>query len=89
MALGARIGQVKLLVLRQGARIALPGIILGLAAGAALARFVEVLLFGVNAFDPAVYSAVAATTALTVLAASGIPAQRTARVDPARTLRGE
>ena len=89
LALGARIGQVKLLVLRQGARIALPGILLGLIAGAALARLIETLLYGVAAFDPLVYSAVAATTALTVLAACYIPAHRTRNVDPALTLRGE
>jgi macrolide transport system ATP-binding/permease protein len=87
MALGARRAQVLRMVLGQGLRLALGGITLGLAAGAALTRFLESLLYGVSPMDPAVFAAVAAGLAGVALLATWLPARRAARMEPFAALR--
>src|SRR3712207_4743953 len=52
MALGARPGQVLLLILRQGLRLTAVGIVLGLVGALALTRVMSGLLYGVGATDP-------------------------------------
>jgi putative ABC transport system permease protein len=87
MALGASARQVKFLVLGQGLAPVLGGIALGVAGALALTRFMESLLFGVEATDPATFMSVSALLALIAAAATYIPARRATRVDPARVLR--
>ncbi|HUQ52705.1 MAG TPA: FtsX-like permease family protein, partial [Gammaproteobacteria bacterium] len=82
MAVGARRRQVLALVLRQGAALAGIGIAVGLVAAYALARSLQSLLFGVDAFEWSVFFAVAATLGAVAIAASFAPALRAARVDP-------
>jgi predicted permease len=89
VALGARPAQLLEMVLRQGARMVLLGVVLGVAASALATRWLRGLLFGVQPFDPATLGAVAMLFCLVALAACGVPARRAARVDPLTALRNE
>ncbi len=89
MALGARPADIARMILGGTGRI----VAIGLAAGAGLAfaltRFIESLLFNVNARDPLVYAGVAAALALVALLAAWLPARRATQVDPMIALRTE
>jgi len=88
MALGARTGQVRGLVVRQSLTLAAVGVALGLAGSLATTRVLGALLFGVSPTDPLVLAG--ATVLLVTLAtlASYFPARRASQVDPVETLRG-
>ena len=87
MALGARRADVLALVLGRGARLALLGVLLGLAGAAALSRSLSGLLFEVSPRDPAVFALAAAVLAAAALLASYLPARRASRTDPGVALR--
>jgi putative ABC transport system permease protein len=89
VALGARTRDVLRLVVGQGMRPVLFGVVAGLAASFALTRLLEGLLFGVSATDPATFAATAAVLAAVALAACLLPALRATRVDPAAALKHE
>jgi putative ABC transport system permease protein len=89
IALGADRGDVLRLVLRQGMRLAILGIGIGLAAALALTRLIESQLYGVTATDPGTFALVAGVLAATALVANLIPAVRATRLDPAVVLREE
>jgi len=89
MALGARRQEVLLLVVGQGAKLALAGVAIGIAGGLMLTRLMSKLLFGVQATDPLTYGAVAVLLMLVALAACFLPARRAMRVDPMVALRYE
>ncbi len=89
IALGAQRGDVLRLMLGQGARMALLGVCVGVAASLGLTRLMSRLLFGVSATDPLTFAGVGVTLALVALAACYIPAQRALRVDPLVALRHE
>ncbi|HEY6251708.1 MAG TPA: ABC transporter permease, partial [Candidatus Angelobacter sp.] len=89
MALGARRSQVLGMVLGQGLRLILVGIVAGLAAALALTRLMASLLFGVSAADPLTFSFGAAMLLLVALLACVVPAQRAMQVDPTVALRYE
>ena len=89
LALGAQSGDVLQMVLRQGARMALVGVAIGIAAALALTQLMSSLLFGVTARDPMTFAAVAALLILVSLLASYIPARRAMQVDPIVALRYE
>lgn len=89
MALGAQTGDVRKMVLLQGMRLAVLGVIVGTAAAFGLARFLKSFLFGVQASDPAVFALVPIVLCLTALGAVWIPALRATRVDPVASLRCE
>jgi putative ABC transport system permease protein len=89
MALGARPGQVLALVMGQGVRWVVMGIVLGLATAWALSRLVESLLFQVSAREPTYFIAAPVLLALVALLASWVPARRAARIAPARALKDE
>jgi predicted permease len=89
MALGARSGDVSGLVLGQGLRFVLIGLVLGGVGALGATRLLESLLFGVPATDPATFGAVAILLSLVGWAACWIPARRAARTDPMAVLREE
>ena len=89
MALGGQISDVMRLVLGRSARIALVGIAMGTLGTAVLARSLSALLFGVRPLDPVAFVSAPVLLALVAFAASGIPAMRAARTDPAVALRQE
>jgi len=89
IALGAQRSDVLRLILGQGARMALIGVAIGIAAGLALTRLMGKMLFGVSAHDPLTFAGVAIVLILVALAACYIPARRAMHTDPIVALRYE
>jgi len=89
MALGAEARHVLGLVVRQGLSMAIIGAAIGVAGAVAVSRWIEGLLFGVTATDPATLASVVATLLAVAAVACYIPAWRATRVDPTTALRAE
>jgi predicted permease len=86
-ALGARTSDVLRMVLLEGLKPALLGIVLGAAGALLAAGLLEKLVFGVKASDPLTLGVVAASLLLVAVAASLLPAWRAAKLDPLTVLR--
>lgn len=89
IAVGARRHQVRTLVLLRAGRLALVGLVVGVAGAILAARGLEALLFGVTPTDPATLALAALVLATVVLLAADAPARRAASVDPVVSLRSE
>ena len=89
MALGAQRSDVLRLIVGQGARLAVFGVLAGIAASFVITRLLSSLLFGVSATDPTTFAGVAAILAMVALLASYIPARRAMGLDPNIALRYE
>jgi putative ABC transport system permease protein len=89
MALGANRADVLKMVLREGSRLAVIGIVVGLAGVALVTRVLQNMLFGVKPGDPVTFVAVSIVLAAVALIGSFIPAQRATKVDPVVALRYE
>jgi predicted permease len=89
MALGAEPRKVLAMVLKEGFRMVIVGVTLGLAAAVAGAVAVSSLLFGVKPADPLSYACSAAVVVAIAILASHVPARRASRVDPAVALGSE
>ncbi len=89
VTLGAQRNDVMRLVLRNGLRVALLGVAIGLAAALGLTRLIANQLYGVSTHDPTTFAGVATLLTLVALAACYIPARRAMRVDPMIALRHE
>jgi predicted permease len=89
VALGAQRSDVMNLILGQGFRLVLAGVVIGIAGAFALTRFLGSLLFGVKPDDPLTFGAVALVLAAVALFATYMPARRATRVDPMVALRYE
>jgi putative ABC transport system permease protein len=88
-AMGASASQVMTLVIGQGVKLALCGIILGVIGSAALRQVIASQLYGVTALDGRVYALVSAVLFAVALLACFLPAQRAIRINPADLLRSE
>jgi predicted permease len=89
MALGAQRPQVLRLMLSDGLRPALYGLVLGLAAAAATVRLIQSMLYHTEPLDPAIFAGVAGTLLLVAALACLIPAWRASRINPMQALRTE
>ena len=89
VALGAQQSKVLCQVLGEGLKLAITGVVIGLAAAFGLTRLMSSLLYGVSPTDPLTFTAVAALLITVALAACYIPARRAAAVDPMVALRHE
>jgi ABC-type antimicrobial peptide transport system permease subunit len=89
LALGAQERQVRNMVVLQGMRLALFGVIVGLAASFGVTRLLEGFLFGVKAWDPLVIIVVPLILSSVALLAVWMPAHRATRIDPGTALRHE
>ncbi|HSJ65854.1 MAG TPA: ABC transporter permease [Gemmatimonadaceae bacterium] len=89
MALGATGGAVRQQVVRQGAKVVLVGVVLGVAVALASTRLMDALLYEVRAVDPLVFGAMAALMIGVGLLASYMPARRASLVHPVEALRSE
>ncbi len=89
MAMGAQTGRVLQLVIGQGMRLALAGLILGLLIAFAAMRVLSSLLFGVSAHDPLIFVGVSLVLASAAILACYIPARNATKVDPIVALRYE
>ena len=89
MALGACVGDVRALVLWQGLRMPLIGLLMGGAGSLAAGRLLESLLYGVTPHDAQVLAGAAVLLAAVAVLACSLPARQAARTDPATALRAE
>ena len=89
MALGAQKSDVLRAVLRDGARMTLFGIGIGVVAAVSLTRLMQSMLFGVKPTDPVTFTAVGLILCAVALLACYVPARRAASVDPMQALRSE
>jgi putative ABC transport system permease protein len=87
MALGAEARQVRSMVVTQGMRLAVVGVIVGLGAAWGLSRLMASVLYGVQARDTVVFVAMPALLAIVSFVAVWLPARRASTVDPLVALR--
>ncbi len=89
VALGAASGDVRKMIVFQGMRLALAGVVVGIGSALGLTRFVASFLFGVQARDPMVFVGIPLLLSAVALIAVWLPAIRASRVDPIVALRYE
>jgi putative ABC transport system permease protein len=89
LALGAQAAQVKNMVVFQGMRLALAGVVVGLGAALWLVRVISTFLYGVTARDPLVFVGVPVLLTAVAFVAVWLPARRASVVDPLVALRYE
>jgi putative ABC transport system permease protein len=89
MALGADRANVLRLILRQGARIGMLGLVIGAAAAYLSTRALSSMLYGVDPHDPLIFAGIATSLFVVVVLASYLPARKATRVDPLIALRYE
>jgi putative ABC transport system permease protein len=89
LALGARSGEIRKIIVYQGMRLALIGVAVGVVAALGLTRVIASFLFGVTAWDPAVFITITVLLTTVALVAVWFPAGRASRVNPSIALRYE
>jgi len=87
MALGAQPADVRSLMVQEGLRLTIPGLLMGMVAAALAARTVGGMLVEISSFDPLTFIAGVVLLALVAVMASYMPARRATRVDPILALR--
>jgi predicted permease len=88
-ALGGQARDLVSMILGEGAKLALTGVVIGLAAAFGLTRFIQGMLFGVSPTDPLTFVLLAGLVLTIAAAATLLPALRAMRVDPVEALRAE
>ena len=89
LALGAQANDVRWLVVRNGVRLVVIGLVIGTAGALVATRTMQAMLFGVAPKDPLTFVAVPVVLILTALVATWVPATYASRADPATALRAE
>jgi len=89
MALGATGGSVRRMVVTQGARVVLVGVLIGVGVAVFSTRALGTLLYNVDAMDPMIFVAMSGMLIAVGMLASYLPARRASRVDPIESLRGD
>lgn len=89
MSLGAQRGQILGLILGQGMRPALAGLLVGIVAAFALGRFLQGLLFEIKSSDPMTFAVVPCVLLAAAFAGCWVPAWRALRINPVIALRNE
>jgi hypothetical protein len=89
MALGARVSEVRGMILREGGWVAAAGLAVGVVVALLLTRFMGAVLFGVGPRDPVTFGVVSALLLAVALLATLLAARAATRVEPARALRAE
>lgn len=89
LALGARAAEVRRLVVAQGLRPVMAGLVLGAGLAASATGALGSLLYGVRPLDPATFAAAGGGLLASAVVACLVPAWRASRTDPAVTLRTE
>jgi putative ABC transport system permease protein len=89
MALGAQRKEILGLMLGDGLRPALYGLVVGLGVGAGAVRLIQSMLYGTRPLDPSIFAIVAATLIVVAALACIVPAWRASRINPMRALRAE
>jgi ABC-type antimicrobial peptide transport system permease subunit len=88
LALGSTPGMVVRLILRDGMRLGVIGLVVGIAGALAATNAMTSLLYGVKPTDPATFTATAAIILATAALGSWLPARRASKVAPTDALRG-
>jgi putative ABC transport system permease protein len=89
MALGASPGEILRMTIRDGLRLAIPGIALGVVAALGATSLASAVLFNVSSADPASYAVLTAGVLLVALLACYLPARRASHVDPLSAIRDQ
>ena len=89
LALGADTAGVRRMILFQGMRLAMAGVVIGLASAFGLAKLIASLLYGVTPRDPMIFTAVPIVLTLVAFVGVYLPARRAIGVDPVIALRAE
>ncbi len=89
MALGAQRSEVLRLVLVDGLRPVVIGLVIGVAGGASAGMLIRSILFGTRPLDPVVFAAMVGSLLVTAMIASAVPALRACRIEPVQALRTE
>jgi len=89
LALGAQLGDVLRLILKQGLAVILIGVAIGLAAAFVLTRLLRTLVFGISTNDPLTFIGITLLLSVVALIACYMPARRATKVDPLVALRYE
>jgi ABC-type antimicrobial peptide transport system permease subunit len=89
VALGAQRAEVLRLVLFDGMRPVLLGLLIGVAGGLTVANYIRSILYGTSPLDPIVIATMVGSLLLTALAACALPAIRASRIEPMQALRIE
>jgi predicted permease len=89
MALGATASAVRRMVVSQGTRVVLIGVVIGVAVAFASTRLLGTLLYGVKPVDPIVFAAMSAMMIAIGMLASYVPARRASSVNPIESLRSD
>ena len=89
MALGATAGSVRRMVVTQGAKVVLVGVVIGVGVAVFSTRALGTLLYNVDAVDPMIFVAMSGMLIAVGMLASYLPARKASRVDPIESLRSD